>query len=213
VSFVQHSPLNAGSLHRAFNEEWWTDARRGGGILMAAGVHVIDRLRTWMGEIAAVSAQLQVVSGRRGVTADDTYTMTVRFRTGATGLLQHCAAAWGRRTTVARVFGPLGSIWTEDGEAWLGYRDGSHRLDVPPDLALPAPPPASTDPKHAFTQLELPPYTRLAQRFRDEIRGIGPSPDAPPTPTFRDGLAAQLVIDAARESSERQGAWIEVAAP
>ncbi len=213
VSFVQHSPLNAAGLNRAFNEEWWTDAERGGGILMAAGVHVVDRLRTWMGDIVAVSAHLQVVSGRRGVTADDTYTLTVRFASGAVGLLQHCAVAWGQRTTVARVFGPLGSLWTEGGEAWLGYRDGSHRLDVPPDLALPAPPPASKEPKHAFTHLELPPYTRLAQRFRDEIRGVMASDNAPPTPTFHDGLAAQLVIDAAKASSARQGAWVDVAAP
>jgi predicted dehydrogenase len=213
VSFVQHSPLNAAGLHRAFNEEWWTDGSRGGGILMAAGVHVIDRLRTWMGDIVAVSAHLQVVSERRGVTADDTYTVTLRFASGAVGLMQHCAAAWGQRSTLARVFGPLGSIWTEDGEAWLGYRDGSHRLQVPPDLALPAPPAVSTDPKHAFTHLELPPYTRLAQRFREEIRGVKPSADAPPTPTFHDGLAAQLVIDAARASSAQQGAWVEVAAP
>jgi predicted dehydrogenase len=212
VTFVQHSPLNAGRLHQAFNPEWWTDAARGGGILRAAGVHVIDRLRTWMGEVASVSAHLQVVGNLPPGAADDTYTLHVRFASGAVGVLQHCASAWGQRSLLTRVFGPLGSIWTEGGEAWLGYRDGSHRLDVPPDLALPPAPAPSNDPQHAFTHLELPPYTRLAERFRDEILGIKPSADAPPTPTFLDGLAAQLVIDAADESSGRQGAWVDVPA-
>ncbi len=210
ASFVQHSALVASGLPKAFNDEWWFDPTRGGGILNAAGVHVIDRFRTWMGEIVAVSAHLQVIGDRPAGSAEDSYTLTLRFASGAIASAQHCASAFGTPSRITRVFGRLGSVWTDGTDAWLGYRDGSHRLDVAPDLQVPLPPAPSADPREAFTHLELGPYVRLAERFRDEIAGMTPSADAPPTPTFHDGLAAQLVIDAARRSSAADGIWVEV---
>jgi predicted dehydrogenase len=210
VTILQHSALVAAGLPKAFNADWWFDPARGGGILNAAGVHVIDRLRTWMGEIIAVSAHLQVVGNHPAGSAEDTYSMTLRFESGAVGTAQHCTSAFGTPSRITRVFGRAGSVWSDGTDAWLGYRDGSHRLDVPPDLQVPPPPPPSTDPREAFSHLELGPYIRLAERFRDEIAGVTPSPDAPPTPTFRDGVAAQLVIDAVRHSAAHHGAWVDV---
>ena len=62
ATFVQHSGLIANGLPQAFNADWWLDTSRGGGILNAAGVHVIDRFRSWFGEITAVSGRLDHVS-------------------------------------------------------------------------------------------------------------------------------------------------------
>lgn len=212
ASFVQHSALVASGLPKAFNDEWWFDSTRGGGILNAAGVHVIDRFRTWMGEITAVSAHLQVIGDHPTGSAEDSYTLTMRFASGAVGTAQHCSSAFGTPSRITRVFGRLGSVWSDGTDAWLGYRDGSHRLDVPPDLQVPPAPAPSADPREAFTHLELGPYIRLAERFRHRIEGSEPSPDSPPTPTFHDGLAAQLVIDAARRSNAGNGTWVDVAA-
>jgi predicted dehydrogenase len=63
-----------------------------------------------------------------------------------------------------------------------------------------------------FTSIELPPYTRLAERFRDLILGAPIAPGQPPTPTFADALAVQRVIDAIRASGQAHGARIDVPA-
>jgi predicted dehydrogenase len=86
-------------------------------------------------------------------------------------------------------------------------------LEVPADLVLPDAVVPAGDPKHAFTSLELPPFIRLAERFRDAIERSDPSwsPDGSPrTPTFADALAAQRVVDAMRRSSSENGAWIDI---
>jgi predicted dehydrogenase len=211
ATMIQHSSLVATGLHGAFNEEWWFDAARGGGILNAGGIHYIDRFRTWLGEIVAVSARLQVAGPRSPEAAEDTYTVQLRFASGCTGLIQHCAAARGAPTRLCRVIGDRGSVWLEGGQVWLAGDAPPRPLDIPGDLGLPDPPAASDDPKHAFTAIELPPYTRLAERWRDLIEGRPVDPAAPATPTFADGLHDQLVIAAVRASSAADGAWVDVA--
>ena len=210
ATFIQHSALVADGLHGAFNEEWWFEGERGGGILNAAGIHYVDRFRTWLGDIVAVSASLQVASARPADAAEDTYTIQLRFASGCTGLIQHCAAARGAAVRLCRVVGDQGSAWLDGGDVWLADDRPPRRVEVPADLVLPDPPPASDDPKHTFTAIELPPYTRLAERWRDLIEGRAIDPLAPATPTFRDGLQDQRVIDAVRTSSAAGGAWVEV---
>lgn len=210
ATFVQHSGLVSTGLHGAFNEEWWFDPTRGGGILNAAGVHYVDRFRTWLGEVEAVSATLQVVGPRPADAAEDTYTIALRFASGCTGTIQHCAASRGTPARVARVVGTDGSVTLEGDQVWVADAAGNGPAEVPPDLRLPDPPAASDDPKHAFTRIELPPYTRLAERWRDLVDGRAVDPAAPPTPTFREGLRAQLVIDAVRTSSAAGGRWVDV---
>ncbi|HEV8297094.1 MAG TPA: Gfo/Idh/MocA family oxidoreductase [Acidimicrobiales bacterium] len=210
ATFVQHSRLVADGLHGAFNEEWWFDDDRGGGILNAGGIHYIDRFRTWLGEIVGVSARLQVAGDRATSEAEDTYTVLLRFESGCTGMLQHCAATHGDPVRLCRVVGSRGTVSLQDGHAVVSSAAGSTVLPVPDELRLPEPPPPSTDAKHAFTQLELQPYTRLAERFRALMDGERPPPTAPPTPTFHDGLRNQLVIDAMRASSRAGGTWLDV---
>ena len=90
-------------------------------------------------------------------------------------------ARWRASTRVA---GTAGTLWLEGDEVWLADRDGTRRLEVPADLALPAGPEASDDPRHRFTHLELGPVhapLRGAPRGR---RGA-PLPDAVPVPDLR----------------------------
>ncbi|HEX7094295.1 MAG TPA: Gfo/Idh/MocA family oxidoreductase, partial [Acidimicrobiales bacterium] len=211
ATFVQHSRLVADGLHGAFNGEWWFDAGRGGGILNAGGVHYIDRSRTWLGEIVGVSASLVVAGDRPPDQAEDTYTVLLRFESGCSAMLQHCAATHGDPVRICRVVGDHGTIALDGGRVTVSSAGGQHELPVPDDLVLPPLPPPSDDPKHAFTQLELPPYTRLAERFRALMDGEKPPLEAPPTPTFHDGLRNQVVIEAMRESSRRGGMWVDVA--
>ncbi len=208
ASFIQHSSLVAYGLPKAFNADWWFDRARGGGILNAAGVHAIDRFRTWFGEPADVTGRLSHVSALSQDGAEDTYTATLSFESGCVATLQHCAAVQGPGLRACRVVGDKGTLWLEDGSVWLASAGSIHEMGLPDDLAPPAAPSASSDPKEVFTTLELPPYTRLAERLRDLIQGERVPVGAPPTPTFADALRTQRVVDAIRESDRRAGATV-----
>jgi predicted dehydrogenase len=213
ATFVQHSGLVANGLPKAFNGDWWLDTSRGGGILNAAGVHVIDRFRSWFGEVEAVSGQLGHVSPITRGGAEDTYTAGLRFASGCVATLQHCAGSQGLGLRLCRVVGDAGTVWLEDGGVRLADAGSDRRVDVPPNLVLPAPPAASSDPREVFTWLELPAYTRLAERLRDVIDGRPIDPAAPATPTFADAWQTQRVADAIRASSTQSGAWLDMREP
>jgi predicted dehydrogenase len=210
ASFVSFSALVAGAFPPAFNAGWWLDTARGGGILNASGFHFVDRFRTWLGEISAVSATMAVSADRPEGTAEDTYTATLHFRSGATGLIQQCSAAFGRPSRICRVVGKAGSVWMDGDAVWLADGQAMEQVAIPPDLALPAAPPPSSDPKEIFTPMELPPYTRLAERFRDLVLGRPIDAGAPATPTFDDAVRVQQVIDAVRASAAQRGGLVSL---
>jgi predicted dehydrogenase len=210
ATLVSHSGLVANGLPTAFNENWWGDAAAGGGILNAAGVHLLDRLHTWLGPIGAVSGSVQQIAGLEGG-ADDTYSALMQTRNGVSISLQHCSAAQGDGASICKVLGTEGTLELVGGTARLSSPSGSQELSIPENLVPPAAPEFPTDdPKHAYTKFELPLFIRLAERLRDEIAGAEVADDLPSTPTFGDGLAAQKVIDAIRSSSATNGAWVEL---
>ncbi len=178
---------------------WWFDPGAGGGWLGASGSHVVDLVRTWLGEFAEVDASLSVVSDRTDV-AEDTFSIRFRLASGVNGVLQQTAAAWGPYAGITKVAGTRGTVWLDGEEAWLADADGTRRLDVPDDLALPPAPEESDDPRQRFTHLELGPFTKLCEALRAGVEGR-PLPDAVPLPTFADGVANIRVLDAVRESA------------
>jgi predicted dehydrogenase len=197
VTIVQYVPLVADPETKM--PRWWFDTDAGGGWLGASGSHVVDQLRTWLGEFESVSATLSVVSSREDV-AEDSFTVRFRLEGGVEGALQQTAAAWGPYAGLTRVAGTEGTLWTEGEDVFLADRDGTRQLPVPPDLALPMAPDESDDPRHRFTHLELGPYTRLCEVLRAAVDGR--SIDSPVAiPTFADGVACMEVLDAIRASA------------
>ena len=91
---------------------------------------------------------------------------------------------------------------------------GSRELEVPDDLRNPAPNPPDRD--LLVTQydmlhsmgIDLGPYTKLCEVFRDRIEGR-PTPDDPRAATFWDAVAGQRVLDAVR-LSHREQRWVEI---
>jgi predicted dehydrogenase len=202
--------------------EWWESAELGGGWLGAAGSHLIDQLRSTLGEVAALSASLGRVSGRPAMTADDTYTIHFRLAGGCTGVLQGSAAVAGPPASFTRISGTAGSVWIEpacgghDETVWVDTGSGPEQVPDPEDLPRVTPDPPAQDllPPYALETgwhtkgADLAPFTRLYQRLRARV--IGESvPDDPPAATFRDGVAGQSVLDAARRSAA-EGGWVEV---
>jgi predicted dehydrogenase len=201
VSLVSFVPLVADPAART--PPWWFDPAAGGGWLGASGSHVVDQVRAWLGDFSQVSAQFGVVSDRVGV-AEDSFTVRFRLRGGADGVLQQTAAAWGPMSGVTRLAGTRASAWIDGSDAWLADADGVHRLEIPPELALPEPPAPSDDPRQRFTHLELGPFTRLCEALRAGVEGR-PPPAGVPLPTFVDGVAAMRVLDAIRASASADG--------
>lgn len=192
---------------------WWDDAAQGGGWLGAFGTHVIDQVRTTMGEITRVSASLQTLSPRP-MTADDTYTVQFETAAGATGLLHSSCATGGQFVVATKVTGTTGSAWMQGDEVWVDT--GAGPTPVPPADDLPAvapvPPPGELlhttyDMWHS-SGMDLAPYTRLYEVMRDRILGVAVADD-PVAGTFADGVANQAVVDAIRSSSADRS-WTEV---
>lgn len=185
---------------------WWFDEAAGGGWLGAQGSHIIDQVRTALGEFASLSATLPTVSARDGV-AEDTYSVRFRMVNGVEGILQHTAGAWGPGASMTRVAGTEGSVWIEGGTVKIADRNGARDLPVPDDLVLPPPPPPSDDPRHRFSGIELGAFTRLCEALRRAVDGK-PLAAAVPVPTFADGVACMEVLDAIRKSAVNGGALV-----
>jgi len=183
---------------------WWFDRALGGGWLGASGSHMIDMIRTWLGEFDSLSATLPVVAEREGV-AEDTFCVRFTLQNGVEGQLMQTGAAWGDFTSLTRVAGTRGTLAMEAGAVCLMDREGRRQLPIPETLRLPEP--ALADPRKPFLSVELPPAMRLCETWRDLIEGRQPAGQVAPA-TFADGLACMQVIDAIRESAAQGGARV-----
>jgi predicted dehydrogenase len=204
MTLVQYAGLVASP--EAKMPRWWFDAQAGGGWLGASGSHIIDQVRTTVGEFASLSAALKIVSAREGV-AEDSHVLRFQLTNGVEGVLQQSGGAWGAPANMTRVAGTEGTVWIENGGVKLADRNGVRDLPVPPDLVLPPPPPPSDDPRQRFSTLELGPYTRLCEAMRSAIEGNAPK-SAVALPTFADGVAGMEVLDAVRHSAANNGALV-----
>ena len=115
-------------------QDWWADAAEGGGWLGALASHNVDQLRTMLGEFAGVSASLSLVADRDW-TAEDSYTIHFRTRSGVDGIIQSTAGGWGPPVACTRVYGSRGTLWIEGNSVQVADRSGTRTLDTPADLA------------------------------------------------------------------------------
>lgn len=183
---------------------WWFDIASGGGWLGASGSHLIDQIRNWIGEFASLSAALPMVSAREAG-AEDTYVVRFRSAGGLEGVIQQTGGSWGPLATMTRIAGTRGTLWSDEGAVRVADSTGVRTLTVPEDLALPAIPTSGDISRQQMAQLELAPFKRLCEAFRAAIDGHD-APGSVAPPTFADGLACMIVIDAIRRSAAHDGA-------
>ena len=192
---------------------WWSDAAEGGGWLGAYASHVIDQLRHMLGEFEGVSASLRVLSDRDW-SAEDTYTVHFRMRSGAEGVLQSTAGAFGMPLFASRIAGSKGTLRIEGDDVYVADARGERKLDVPDDLVNPTPNPpegdllvTAYDRMHSMG-IDIGPFSRLFRVLRARMRGEGGDEDPAPA-TFADGAAVMAVLDAIRRSSAEH-AWVPI---
>jgi len=215
ATFLFHMPALADA--GAEVPDWWRVEAEGGGWLGAYASHIIDQIRVSAGEFVGVSASLSGVAERSEAmpwTAEDTYSVHFRTESGLDGILQSSAAARGPFAACSRFVGSKGTLWIEGDSVGVADASGERTLEIPEDLQLPPPepPPAELlsttyDMLHSMG-IDLGPYTRLYETFRERILGR-PVADDPRAATFADGVAIQAVLDAIRQSS-REKAWIAI---
>jgi predicted dehydrogenase len=212
ATFLMHVPLLADA--GAEVPGWWSDAAAGGGWLGAHAPHVIDQVRTTVGEIAGVSASLPRIV-ERAWTAEDSYLVSFRTTNGAAGVMESVAADRGPMLITARVVGTLGTAWAAGDRVRVSDANGTREVAVPDELrvAPPEPPPADLlvtayDQLHSFG-IDYGPYVRLCEHFLARIEGRTP-PAGPEPATFADGVANMAVMDAIRASAATGGDFTTV---
>ena len=216
---------NAGSVH-TFDAHWSFDwarapdfpltwrfkrAEAGTGALGDLGVYMIDAARWLVGEIAQVNAELTVyVTHRPLLTAedhfgalrrkhgegvleiphetgqvenDDVCQFMLRFENGARGSIR--ASRLHQEHSIRVDCERTSYLWQMHGDGCLMER-------------------ASDDAYSPVAEPETHSDDTIVTTFLNNIRR-----DEDEAPTFRDGLAAQLVIDAAVKSHET-GRWVDV---
>jgi len=190
---------------RARKWDWWSDASRGGGILGAVGSHVADAMRYFFGEIEEVSATLDTIIAERDgkpVTSDDLASVNLKIAGGVRCIMQLSAVANGPdERSVITIHGENASMRIIGAELLMAKRGepfarvaGEDMPDLPGNSA-----------GGAFGSGTLALAHALKRALEDGDRsGLAPAA------TFRDGLAQQRVLDAARESSANGGGWVRV---
>jgi predicted dehydrogenase len=184
----------------------------GGGYLMGLQSHDIDFALTVLGEPEAIAADVKTTVARRrlsdgseiDVDADDTATILIRFRSGATATLS--SAVVGAHTSGARfeLVGSEGTIVSDGFE----IRAGSAKdpgLEVLPFSSRE--PVSGVDLGQRRSSAMVRAMALLLEDWMPALQGSAP---ARPIPTLRDGWRVQQVIDAARASSEGSG-WVSLA--
>jgi len=211
VNFTMNVPLLADPSGEV--PSWWSAKQDGGGWLGAYASHIIDQIRTTLGEFAGVSASLSLVSDRDW-TAEDSFTIHFRLKSGVEGVLQSTAGAWGVPVVCSKIYGSQGTLSIEGDNVTLANSDGIKTLDVPDDLVNgPADPAPAEFMVTAYDHLhaagfDLAPYTKLCSIMRDRVLGLETSNDPAPA-TFADGVAGQRVLDAVRLAAAEQR-WVAI---
>ncbi|MDR2160217.1 MAG: Gfo/Idh/MocA family oxidoreductase [Treponema sp.] len=85
----------------------------GGGALMNQGIHAIDLLQWFMGDVSEVSAQTATLAHER-IEVEDTAAAVLKFANGAVGVIEGTTAAWPGFLKKIEICGSKGSIIMEE---------------------------------------------------------------------------------------------------
>ena len=124
ATFILHMPLLAHPGSEV--PEWWSDASQGGGWLGAYAPHVVDQIRTTLGEFDGVSAALSNLTPH-GWTAEDGYSVRFRLHSGVDGIMESSAGDLGSILAVTRVAGTLGTASIEGDSVTVADASGRAR--------------------------------------------------------------------------------------
>lgn len=203
---IRYSSPARGDRSRQWN--WWSDARRGGGIWGAVGSHFADALRYFGMEFEAAQALMRTTiderpfeGGTREVTVDDWTSVHFRMRGGAVVSMAFSAVSRGPdESSTMTIHGEEGAF-RFIGEEVLVSKGGSPFTRFAGEDMAKRP---GNSHGGAFGTGTL----HLGRAFRAALDD-GDRSALAPAATFEDGLMQQRVLDAARRSAS-EGGWATV---
>ena len=195
--------------------DWWSDMTMGGGTLGAIGSHAIDSFR-WLleAEVSEVCCVLSThVAERpdkssgtmRNVTSDDTVRMLLRFAEspltkGATGAASLSVVESGKLQNQLEVYGSSGALMVEEaGALWHSPAGAGDWRPVEIDQNPIVQGMREGSWSRGFTAFSSAIVSALREG-QTTVEGAA---------TFADGYRVQLVLDAARVSSE-SSCWVPI---
>ena len=209
IGKVRHAKCHFQAPHRGDPNipwNWWSDIEQGGGALGAIVSHVVDSFHWFLdSQISSVFCQLQSqikkrpASGgeMREVTSDDEALMILRFGDGglvedATGLVSVSMTEYPTYKHRVEFYGTEGSLAVEArGELCIAKPvPDTEWQQVGVDFGDAIPGVPDTGFSSGFTEF-APKFIDVIQKGGNEVKHAA---------TFADGLAVQIVLDAARES-------------
>ena len=204
---VRYASPSRGDRTREWN--WWSDADHGGGIWGAVGSHFVDTLRFLGMEIEAVQATLRTIiaerpfeNGTRPVTSDDFASVNLRSAGGVIAAITLSTVASGPdEPSTITIHGEEGAMRLA-GEELLTAMRGE-----PFTVASSA---GRSDRKGNSAGGAFGSGTYLLGRALLAALDNGDRDALANAATFDDGLAQQRVLDAARASNAKGGAWISL---
>lgn len=187
--------------------DWWSMEAMGGGRLGASGSHLIDLLRFWFGDLAAISGQVAtMVADRRDsqtgapwqATADDQFSFLAETTGGALCSVFVSGAARHSGGSLTQIFGSEGTISMDYADESLKVaRAGEAFVDMSlqdPNADLPGIGKGIWNVSFVALMQEL---TAAIREKRQLAWGA----------SFADGHECQRAMDALKRSSQ-QRAWI-----
>jgi len=187
---------------------WWSDRQEGGGVWGAAGSHFVDALRYFLGEIEAVQALLHTFiterpseDGRKAVTSDDFAAVHLRLEKETLADMSFSVVAALDEKTSLTLHGERGAMRLVGQDLFMAKAGGEWRKE-PQGEELNVPGNTAGGPFGSGT-------VYLARALKAALDS-GDRDALLPAATFRDGLAQQRVLDAARRSHANGGRWEKV---
>ena len=190
---------------------WAADDARGGGVLMELGLHFIDILRWWFGDVRAVIAErrtnfptfkIPYASGNgfttQTITGDDAFWCVFRFARGGEAVLNFISGARYDPGWTVGAYGQTGSLVVQSG-GLLGMRDGDREMAV---LPIPKRIELGDNPRDPLMWGIVKLFERVAAKINRED-------DAKPFPDFRDGVENLRLIHAIRRAAQERK-WVEL---
>jgi len=176
---------------RSRADSWKVKPSEGGGTLSNFVSHVFYNLEWLVGPIARLSARLADSGGVSEVLVD----MMLQFKSGVPGSIAIAANAIGGPGHVVQLFGEHGSLTLRN--PGPKYCDGFELTHGTRERV-------SMVPVEGLLKDRIDAVARVAHRFVDAILNGGSI-----EPNLRHGARVQRLLDAARDSHNRQ-AWVEV---
>lgn len=90
-----------------------TKALDGGGALMNQSIHAVDTLQWMMGPVDSVTAHVGILA-HKGIEVEDTAVATLRFRSGALGVIQGTTSIWPGSFRRIEICGDRGTAVVEE---------------------------------------------------------------------------------------------------